>query len=331
MKGKNGGFRVFLYSCIFLFLGIIGVFIFVNPFAKTEPQKNKLTTFPGLSNPAQEAKRVETAPAPPPTPIIQKPAKTIQAVTQQLRQASPELQEIAAQKAKEAAIPDAKSPLSLPQEIKAPPVSLPQPLVDLFFQFDANKDDTLNIDEAVAFYYWMQKNVKYRFDDERIAKAPKGIEIGDGREGPDYRQTSLETITEGFGDCEDTATLAAAFYNFWGIPAYVAGVNAQDAMFVDHAIAIVRIAGDLNNFVDLLGGLMYWDFKPDQEIISCGNTIIPPGYYMLLDSAYSRNFGFLTKGLKGDGFKIQAVIPAEAPFGEQWDKFINTVNFSWTN
>lgn len=249
----------------------------------------------------------------------------------QLAAELPQIRQEAQRQIIEAKIPQPQRLLQKIQSISAPSTFVPEQVGDFFKQFDFNNDGALSIDEAVAFYYWIKRNIKYRFDDETIISAPKGVAVGDGRIGPDYRQRPFETITERFGDCEDTATLEVAFYNYYGIPAYVAGVNAQDSIYVDHALAIVRIEGDLNDFVDLLGTLMYWNFKPGQEIIAWGGITVPSGNYMLIDNAYSRNFGYLTSGVQQDKFNIQIIAPVDAPYDAAWERFIDQINLVWTN
>ena len=76
-----------------------------------------------------------------------------------------------------------------------------------FSAFDANYDNTLDWTEAMDFFYWVKQNIMYRYDDERH---PEGLrylrrglitreQLGDGREGRNYWQKPMETLTEGLG------------------------------------------------------------------------------------------------------------------------------------
>ncbi len=276
------------------------------------------------------------AKTPPPTTVaVQQPSPQAQAkvlaIAQSVNKDAPALQQQSKTALATAEIPKPQNLLQKIQSISPSSDLVPETLGAFFNEFDFNNDGALAIDEAASFYYWVERNIKYRFDDEDVRNVPKNILVGDGRPGPDYRQSPTETVAERAGDCEDTSTLEAAFYQYWGIPAYIAAVNAKDPKFVDHAITIVRIEGNLNTFVDLLGKLMYWNFQPKQEIISWEGQSIPSGNYMLIDNAYSNNFGFLTSGIKPDAFTMQAVLPADAPFGAGWDYFVDNINLSWSN
>ncbi len=277
----------------------------------------------------------EKTPPPPETTLVKLPPpqtqeKVVEA-TREVDKTAPQLQKQAEVALASAEIPKPQNLLQKIKSISPSPDLVPETLDAFFKEFDFNNDNAISIDEAASFYYWVERNIKYRFDDEEVQGAPKGILVGDGRPGPDYRQSPTETVVERAGDCEDTSTLEAAFYEYWGIPAYIAAVNARDPKFVDHAITIVRINGNLNDFVNLLGKLMYWNFKQGQEIISWEGKSIPPGNYMLIDNAYSNNFGFLTAGVTPGAFTMQAVVPTDAPFGAGWDYFVDHINLAWTN
>jgi|GEM_PF-6979572 len=49
----------------------------------------------------------------------------------------------------------------------------------LFDEFDFDGDGELCLDEAGEFYYWVEDNVKYRYDDENDPDGLKQLETGD--------------------------------------------------------------------------------------------------------------------------------------------------------
>lgn len=207
---------------------------------------------------------------------------------------------------------------------------IPPELAELFDFFDRDGDGTINHLEGELFYYWVEENIEYRYDDEFEQAAEPGSLIGDGREGPDYRQTPYETVMEGAGDCEDTATLEAAFYNYWGITAYVGGVNAKEPGVLDHAVAIVRISGTPEEFAELLGDLTYWVFKMGDSIYAYNIEEFPAGTYMLVDNAYSAEFGSLSEGLTEGTFDIYCLAPIDGPYDGEWNSFIEECGYEWT-
>ena len=182
----------------------------------------------------------------------------------------------------------------IPVKVDPPLISeeiIPSNLARFFGGFDANRDGDIDLGEAQDFFYWVEENIIYRYDDEN-EQNPGGSPVGDGRPGPEYWQTPYETWTERAGDCEDMAILQVAFYNYFGISAYHAGVNAEGRE-VDHSIAIVLMGGTPEEFADLLGGLVYYEFED--------------GYYMLVDNSYSDAFGYLCGGLKEGQFTIEEI------------------------
>lgn len=130
-----------------------------------------------------------------------------------------------------------------------------------FRSFDTNRDGRLQLNEAQDFYYWVEENMRYRSDGESVVIVPttggtlQVVNDGDGRSGSDYRQTPTETFEKRAGDCEDMATLEVAFFNYYGIEAYVVAVNAKDLSLPDHAFAIVRLQdlGENINSAGLMG------------------------------------------------------------------------------
>ncbi len=179
--------------------------------------------------------------------------------------------------------------------IVIPPVSeeiIPSDLARFFDGFDVDRNREIDLGEAQDFFYWAEKNVVYRWDDEKAYLEPDffpGFPVGDRRPGPEYWQTPHTTWIERAGDCEDTAILQLAFYNHFGIRAYLAGVNAKGGE-IDHAITIVAIGGTPEEFANLLGNLVYYE--------------IDGIYFMLVDNAYSDAFGYLSGGLKKGTFDI---------------------------
>lgn len=196
-----------------------------------------------------------------------------------------------------AALPDYLSVderLFLDQEkiVKVSEGIIPLDLAHFFDGFDIDKNGEIDLGEAHDFFYWVEDNIKYRWDDEKDADAEPGDLIGDNRPGVEYWQTPHETWLERAGDCEDTAILQVAFYNYFGISAYIASVNTETKV-VDHAIAIVRISSTPVEFVEFLGDLVYYEVK--------GN------YYMLVDNAYSSAFGYLCGGLAEGQFTLHEI------------------------
>ncbi len=107
--------------------------------------------------------------------------------------------------------------------------------------------------------------------------------MGDRRPGGDFWQSPYETYIERVGDCEDMAILNVAFFNHWGIRAYVMTVSTRPNGELDHAIAVVWMGGSPEEFINFLGDLVYYELEN--------------GYFMLVDNAYSDVFGFLQHGL----------------------------------
>ncbi|MCL0042037.1 hypothetical protein M1N12_03140 [Peptococcaceae bacterium] len=188
--------------------------------------------------------------------------------------------------------------LFLDQEktVKVPEGIIPPDLAHFFDGFDIDKNGKIDLGEAHDFFYWVEDNIKYRWDDEKGADAEPGDLIGDNRPGVEYWQTPYETWLERAGDCEDMAILQVAFYNYFGIPAYMADVNAE-AEVVDHAIAIVRISSTPAELIEFLGDLVYYEIE--------GN------YYMLVDNAYSNAFGYLCGGLAEGQFILHEIYTLE--------------------
>jgi len=165
---------------------------------------------------------------------------------------------------------------------------IPSDLARFFDSFDLDGNGEIDLGESQDFFYWVEANIVYRFDYEN-EQNPGGSPVGDGRKGRDFVQTPHETWMERAGDCEDMAIIQVAFFNHFGIPTYIASVNAQGRE-IDHAIAIVAIGGTPEEFADMLGELVYYE--------------IDGLYYMLVDNAYSNAFGFLCGGLREGQFYI---------------------------
>ena len=86
-------------------------------------------------------------------------------------------------------------------------------------------------------------------------------------------------------------------YNYFKIPAYIAGVNVQKGKGFEHSIAIVLIDGTPEEFARILGDLVYYELED--------------GYYMLVDSAYSDAFGYLSKGVEDGQFILHTIYRLE--------------------
>ena len=185
--------------------------------------------------------------------------------------------------------------IPLPVEIPpVPPEIVPPDLARFFGGFDTDEDGKIDLGEAGEFFYWVEANITYRYDYEEYPNPIPGYPVGDGRPGPDYWQTPYETWIEGYGDCEDMAILNVAFYNYSGISAYMATVSSKPNGALDHAICIVSIGGSPEEFAELLGELVYYEFEDE--------------YYMLVDGAYSDVFGYLCQGLERGAFEMKPYI-----------------------
>lgn len=195
-------------------------------------------------------------------------------------------------------------------------VSWPADLQHSFRQFDRNQDGRLTLGEGESFFYWVARHFTYRYDDEKITGVRPGFPIGDGRPGPDYRQSAQETLREKMGDCEDLATLQATFYQSFGIKAYVVCVNAQNKQWLDHAIAIVKIGDTPAQYRQALGGLLYYQITPGQRDVR--GQAVSPGYYMAVDNAYSSTFGYISGGIQPGAFRLKCIFPAQDVFGGAW-------------
>jgi len=164
--------------------------------------------------------------------------------------------------------------------------SIPQDLAEFYGSFDYDASGSLSIEEAQTFYYWVQDNIQYRYDDEND---PDGLDdldwgditldqLGDNRPGIDHSQTPYETYIEGMGDCEDTAIFSTAFYTYHGIESYVAEIDTDitDDIYVDHAACIALLPGIQDTDFD------YVEFGEDK--------------FTIIDNAYSDRFGCIDDG-----------------------------------
>lgn len=184
----------------------------------------------------------------------------------------------------------------------------------LFARFDEDKNQKITLGEAQAFYEWVEQWVIYRYDDEDKQNPYPGLDVGDGRPGPDYQQTPHETITERRGDCEDMNGLEVAFYSYWGISAFQALVNAESAPgTVDHAIAIVYVGDSKDNATARVGRLDTYRFEAGND------WNVPAGYYMIVDNAYSDAFGYISGGIEAGTFQIMMVRSLGGVFDQRID------------
>lgn len=173
----------------------------------------------------------------------------------------------------------------------------------LFDKFDADASGTIDLGEASDFFFWVEGNIRYRYDDENYADPNPGSPVGDGRVTPpshrDYHQKPDETLAEGMGDCEDMSALEVAFYNYWSITAYEAYVNAVAETSVDHSVALIYVGETASQAASVIGRL-------DSRAIPAGNEWnIPAGTYMFVDNAYSGSFGYIDgRGIEPGKFQI---------------------------
>jgi hypothetical protein len=157
--------------------------------------------------------------------------------------------------------------LAISEEMMAP----------FFAQFDTNENGQLDCNEAEYFFFTVEKNVKYRYDNENEADTDSNDRIGDARPGSNYYQLPLETFIERRGDCDDVAMLQTAFYNYYGFEAYVALVDTDGGKYSNHAISIVNIENH-EDWPDILGHPVH-------------TYNMSYGYFLLVDNTYSRDFG----------------------------------------
>ncbi|MFC1755376.1 transglutaminase-like domain-containing protein, partial [Thermoproteota archaeon] len=200
-----------------------------------------------------------------------------------------------------------------------PDIEVKEELAGFFDEFDADNNGRLSIGESEEFYYWVENNINYRYDDEEESQPIVGTLVGDGIEGYDYRQRPEETLVDEAGDCEDMSTLEQAFYIHFGIPAYVVGVNAEEPDVLDHASSIARISGNAEEFQEILGDLVSYEFEQGDKDIY-GNDI-EPGTYMIVDNAYSGALGYISGGIEPGTFKIHCTIPLDKGY-EDWNEVV---------
>jgi hypothetical protein len=170
---------------------------------------------------------------------------------------------------------------------------IPSDLASFFDQFDEDGNGEISLGEGEKFFYWVEKNIKYRYDDENSKEGFQRLragwitqeQLGDGRPGSNYWQKPYETFKEGYGDCEDMGILETAFYNYFGIEAYVAMVSVKQHGIIDHALCIVKIGDNLDEFTKYLGRLNYYKLNGK--------------YFMMVDNAYSDNYGYISGGTIG--------------------------------
>lgn len=157
-----------------------------------------------------------------------------------------------------------------------------------FATFDRDRDGALSWHESRAFYFWVEENVRYRFDDEAARDVPPGALVGDGRAGAEYFQSPAETLAERAGDCEDMAALEAAFHRHFGVPAFVAAVNARSPDKADHAVAVLWVAPSRATVPEALRSLPL-------TLVAQPFGPMPQGAYIVLDNALADAPGSLPR------------------------------------
>ena len=146
-----------------------------------------------------------------------------------------------------------------------------------FKTFDSNYNGVLEYFEAEELFFTVELNAPYRYDDEYKADPHPYCIVGDGRMGSDYHQLPLETFAESAGDCEDFAILEAAFFEYWGVEAYVASVDTEGTSYSNHMLCLVNI-GSSEGWAEALGHPVHTYVIKNEE-------------YLLVDNAYSEDFG----------------------------------------
>ena len=163
-------------------------------------------------------------------------------------------------------------------------------LMTFFESFDEDMSFNISITEAETFYYWIENNIQYRYDDENEQDPAPGSLVGDGREGDEYWQTPEETYVERAGDCEDTAILYLAFLNFWNISSYLAIVDVDADGIVDHAVTLFYAGDNIDEYTEYLGTVDYY--------------VIDGHNYVMVDNAYSDKFGYISTEITKNQFDI---------------------------
>ncbi|MEM2619263.1 MAG: beta/gamma crystallin-related protein [Candidatus Hadarchaeales archaeon] len=163
-----------------------------------------------------------------------------------------------------------KAVAAVPSEAKLPKFLLTERVTTTFNLFDLNYNRALELNEAVSFFNWVKNNLRYRSDTD------------DGRPGDQYVQKPDETLEELRGDCDDYAALMTAFFNYYGLTAYVALTNAKSIEYPDHAVCMVYTK-DLSS---LPSRYSYWE-------ISSQTYGIPLGRYLIIDPLWEEEFGQL--------------------------------------
>jgi transglutaminase-like putative cysteine protease len=169
-----------------------------------------------------------------------------------------------------------------PLSSKLPDVLATRLVRETFDRYDFNGNRKLELEEAIAFFNWVS-TMRYRSDAD------------DGRPGDQYVQKPEETINEEAGDCDDFAALMTAFFNYYGVEAYVALTNAEGPT-VDHATCMVNTR-DLDR---LPTEYYYW-------VVREGNRWgISAGKYIIVDTLWSRGrFGYVETD--SEHFKLMGV------------------------
>lgn len=194
-----------------------------------------------------------------------------------------------------------------------------QQIEDFYDQFDLNKDKKLSLQEAAMFYYWVKRNIKYRYDDEKIENPKPNSLIGDKREGDDYRQTSFETLLERAGDCEDMSTLQVDFFSHFGYSSYIGHVNLLEDEVVDHAISILFMDKNKKEWKESLDNMMlYFTLTKSNTSFYTGINNFNQGDYMVVDASYSDEFALITRFYDKDKCRVHLISSLDGPYGNQW-------------
>lgn len=132
--------------------------------------------------------------------------------------------------------------------------------LDLFESFDADASGSLDLEEALRFYYWVED------------------------------QPSDDAVVQAHPDLE---SLEVCFYRYWGISGYLAWLDRGADWGYHHLVATVYVGGDWDEAAFSVG------YARAREEKSYGNAEgVPAGIYWAIDHQASDTFGFVNAGLE---------------------------------
>jgi len=122
------------------------------------------------------------------------------------------------------------------------------------------QDDDEFIHEALAF---VQGAIRYQTDPP-------------GTEHPFY---PLETLADGYGDCEDTAILFVSLLRAMDIPCKLAFVDTDDDGTPDHVLTFVSVTSQMLSELECIGDIT--SFEWDNLTFALAETAVDQGVYAL--------------------------------------------------